>query len=571
MIKYYNIPIFLPELACPYRCIYCNQFSIIGKQQMIKPEEVKYIIDNYIASFKSDERFVEVAFFGGNFTGLPVQLQNKYLNVVQTYLDKGTVHGIRCSTRPDYITLQRVKELKKYGMHNIELGAQSTNDEILRKCKRGHSYNNIINASQIILSENITLGLQMMIGLPYDNFEADIQTAKDIVTLGAKETRIYPCIVVKDTVLEKIYFSGLYKPLSISQAVEQTSILYTYFIDNQVKVLRIGLHTSNDLNGRAYVAGPYHPNFAEMVFSHIWSKKLEKIDVKSNEITINVPASQINHAIGWKGKNKKRLMEKFEKVKFKSDEIKDRERDLFNYSITLNNIIIGDSRMPKLAKKKLESFGEVLWLEPTELAYNSICTHPDIFFFCHDNKIIYAPNIPKRWLQKLKNKNISLIKGKKEIGGKYPQTALYNAVGMDNILIHNIKYSDSTILSLFESHINVNQGYTKCNLLAINERSFITSDKGIKKILENHNYDVLYINPHQIKLTGQDYGFFPGCCGIINNTLLVCGNTKKLKEKQELDKFLKDNKIKLIELYEGDLIDVGSILIVNKNNITFAS
>ena len=150
-MKHYNIPIFLPELACPFRCVYCNQFSITGKQQLPDIQGVKNTIDKYLESFKEEERFVEVAFFGGNFTGLPEKMQDDFLKIVQPYLEKGVVDGIRCSTRPDYIDEKRVKVLKSFGMKNIELGAQTTNDVILQKCGRGHTFKDIENASQIIV------------------------------------------------------------------------------------------------------------------------------------------------------------------------------------------------------------------------------------------------------------------------------------------------------------------------------------------------------------------------------------------------------------------------------------
>ena len=587
-MKHYNIPIFLPELACPYRCVYCNQFSITGNDDIVKPEDVKNIIDSHLASFKEENRFVEVAFFGGNFTGLPVKMQNDYLEVVQPYLDKNLIHGIRCSTRPDYISLQRVKEIKHLGMRNIELGAQSTNDEVLKHCKRGHTYDDIVEASQIILSEGITLGLQMMIGLPYDSEEKDFQTAKDIVNLGAKETRIYPCIVVKDTELEALYRNGDYKALSINEAVSRSSKLYSYFIENQVKVLRIGLHQSDELDKEGYVAGPYHKNFAEMVFSHIWKEKFENLKISESEnlkkdIIINVPASQINHAIGWNGENKRMLLDRFDKVEFKANDkrlkTKDEDDD-FTFTITTKDelpTIIADSRMPEEAKKNLKKLGNVLFINPTSVTYNSISSHPDIFFFQKDDALIYAPNAPKRIVKELKKRKIKLIEGKKEVGKKYPETVPYNAVGIGNLLIHNLKHTDETILSSYENHINVNQGYTRCNLLALNENAFITSDVGIfnavnrQQTTDNSLYpheshvetyvrtSVLYIDPKQIKLEGQKNGFFPGCCGVWKNNLIVCGSTKNLKEKAELDKFLKDNNFNLIELYDGDLIDVGSI------------
>lgn len=578
-MKHYNIPIFLPELACPYRCVYCNQFSITGNNDIVKPEDVKNIIDSHLTSFKEENRFVEVAFFGGNFTGLPVKMQNDYLEVVQPYLDKNLVHGIRCSTRPDYISLQRVKEIKHLGMRNIELGAQSTNDEVLNHCKRGHTYNDIVEASQIILSEDITLGLQMMIGLPYDSEEKDFQTARDIVSLGAKETRIYPCIVVNDTELETMYRNGEYKALSINEAVSRSAKLYSYFIENQVKVLRIGLHQSDELDAGGYVAGPYHKNFAEMVFSHIWKEKFENLKTSESEnlkkdIIINVPASQINHAIGWNGENKKLLLEQFRSVDFKCRDASmipikstnidtSEESNEFNFTITTKDelpTIIADSRMPEEAKKNLKKLGNVIFINPTSVTYNSISSHPDIFFFQKDDALIYAPNAPKRIIKELKKRKIKLIEGKKEVGKKYPETVPYNAVGIGNLLIHNLNHTDETILSSYENHINVNQGYTRCNLLALNENAFITSDVAVgTRLATSVHYSVLYIDPKQIKLEGQKNGFFPGCCGVWKNNLIVCGSTKNLKEKAELDKFLKENNFNLIELYDGDLIDVGSV------------
>ena len=619
MIKHYNIPIFLPELACPYRCVYCNQFSITGLNNFVKPEDVKHIIDSHLSSFKEENRFVEVAFFGGNFTGLPVGMQNDYLEVVQPYLDKNLVHGIRCSTRPDYIDLKRVREIKSYGMCNIELGAQSTDNEVLKYCKRGHTYNDIVEASQIILSEDITLGLQMMIGLPFDSDEKDLQTAKDIVNLGAKETRIYPCIVVKDTELEMMYNSGEYKALSIEEAVERSSKLYNYFTENQVKVLRIGLHTSDELDNEAYVAGPYHKNFAEMVFSHIWKEKFENLKTSESEnlkkdIIINVPASQINHAIGWNGENKKLLLEQFRSVDFKCRDASmipikstnidtSEESNEFNFTITSKEdlpTIIADSRMPEEAKKNLKKLGNVLFINPASITYNSISSHPDIFFFQKDDALIYAPNAPKKIIKELKKRKIKLIEGEKEVGKKYPETVPYNAVGIGNLLIHNLKHTDTKILSSYENHIHVNQGYTRCNLLALNENCFITSDEAVSRQLSAVSYQlstisnvngqqatdnrlypheslvetygrtseyisILYIDPKQIKLEGQKNGFFPGCCGVWKNNLIVCGSTKYLKEKEELDKFLQDNNFNLIELYDGELIDVGSVFLETEN------
>ena len=552
-MKHYNIPIFLPELACPFRCVYCNQFSITGKQQLPDIQDVKNTIEAYLKSFKEADRFVEVAFFGGNFTGLPVKMQDDFLKIVQPYLEKGVVQGIRCSTRPDYIDEKRVKVLKNFGMKNIELGAQTTNDVILQKCGRGHSFKDIENASQIIVNEGITLGLQMMLGLPFDTFDDDKQTAKDIVRLGAKETRIYPCIVVKDTELERLYIKGEYTPLTLDEAVEQSATLYEYFNENDVNVLRIGLHTSEDLNGAAYVAGPYHKNFAEMVFSKVWGRKLDKIDEKSDKIVVKVSKDQLNHAIGYKGENKKKLEERYKKVTFVCRDA----RSCISTTHHVSHTIIASATMPMEAKESLSKLGTVTWLEPSDKAYPSISSHPDIFFFCHNERrcesIICASD--------------------DSIGHKYPDTCHFNAVGVGNMLIHNLKYTDEKIKKLYENvstksvQLNVNQGYTRCNLLALDEHNFITSDFGIKKVLEDQGCNVFYVDPHQIALPGHDHGFFPGCCGLVDDVVVVCGSLKHLKECKELKKFIRRNKMKIIELYDGELVDVGSIFFIrNQKN-----
>ena len=539
-------------------------------------QEVKNIIDRYLASFKEEDRFVEVAFFGGNFTGLPEKMQDDYMKIVQPYLEKGVINGIRCSTRPDYVDEKRVKILKDFGMRNIELGAQTTNDEILRKCDRGHTFKDIENASQIIVNEGITLGLQMMLGLPFDTFENDMQTAHDIVRLGAKETRIYPCIVVKDTELEKLYNKGEYKPLGLEDAVERSATLYEYFTENNVKVLRIGLHTSEDLNGDAFVAGPYHKNFAEMVFSRLWGRKFDKIDEKSDIIIIEVPENQLNHAIGYRGENKRKLQERYKHVVFKpsfrptagSGEISCKFGGDFSIPLRSSRnddvVIIASTLMPHEAKETLSNMGSVTWLEPSDKAYPSISSHPDIFFFCHNerhcNSVICANNVDIDLPQ-----GIEVIRGVKSVGHKYPETIPYNAVGVGNILIHNMLHADSSILEFYGKistksvQLNVNQGYTRCNLLALNESNYITSDFGIKKVLEENGSNVFFVDPHQITLPGHDYGFFPGCCGLVDDNLVVCGSINRLKECKELRKFVRRNGMKIIELYDGELIDVGSI------------
>jgi len=318
--RHYNIPIFIPELACPFQCVYCDQRKITGQKNLLKDEEIIQNIERHLQSFKADEREVQLAFFGGTFTGLSIDEQGHYLGLIQPFIRSQSIQGIRISTRPDYINAQNLKLLKQYGVTHIELGAQSLVDEVLRASARGHSVDDVAKASEMILAHDFVLGLQMMIGLPEDNPERSMETAQKIVAFGAAETRIYPTIVIKATNLEQLWRKGKYQALSTESAVEQSAALYSFFEDNKIKVLRVGLYPSDELSKEGgAVAGPEMPHFKEKVMSRIWRNLLmDKVDFsrKAKKLKIEVSAKEYNFAVGFNADNRKYLETMFQKVKF---------------------------------------------------------------------------------------------------------------------------------------------------------------------------------------------------------------------------------------------------------------
>ena len=194
----------------------------------VTTEEVKDIIEQHLATFKRPCE-VELAFFGGSFTGIEIAQQREYLATVQPYIEQGLIDGIRLSTRPDYINEEILQMLKQYNVKTIELGAQSLCDEVLQYCERGHSVRDVEKASELIKKHGFSLGLQMMIGLPLDTMERSKQTANKIVELGADNTRIYPTLVIPNTKLAELYNQNAYTPLTIPQAVEWSAEIYKIF------------------------------------------------------------------------------------------------------------------------------------------------------------------------------------------------------------------------------------------------------------------------------------------------------------------------------------------------------
>ena len=321
MKKQYIIPIFVPHLGCPNDCIFCNQRSISGQQKMITKEDIEKTIEFYLTNIKDKDAKIEVAFFGGSFTGIDVEKQEEFLKVAYEYIKQGKIQSIRISTRPDYIDKIILKRLKKYKVETIELGVQSANDYILKRANRGHLFVDVKKASKLIRTHGFVLGHQMMVGLPESNRIDEINTAKSLIKLKPKMIRIYPVLVVKGTRLEKEYNEGIYEPIPLVQAIEICKILVRMFSDKRIDVIRVGLQNTDEISNpkekqSEVVAGPFHPAFRQLVEAGMWYdaivEKIKKLNVKVKEVEVTVNPIDVNNVIGHKKENITKLKEIYE-------------------------------------------------------------------------------------------------------------------------------------------------------------------------------------------------------------------------------------------------------------------
>ena len=247
MKKEYIIPIFVPHLEYPNKWTFCNQKSISGQTKMVTAEDVRKTIEFYLENFKNHNKYVEVAFFGGSFTGIEEEKQEELLKAANEYIKEKKVNAIRISTRPDYIDKNILKRLKKYHVKTIELGVQSTNDYILSKCKRGHNFSDVKRASKLIRRYKFVLGHQMMVGLPESTKIDEINTAKDLIKLKPKIVRIYPVLVIKGTRLEEDCKNNEYTPLTINQAIDRSKEIVKIFNKKNINIIRIGLQNTDTI------------------------------------------------------------------------------------------------------------------------------------------------------------------------------------------------------------------------------------------------------------------------------------------------------------------------------------
>ena len=323
--KQYTIPIFIPHLGCKHECVFCNQRKISGAMRAPTTEDVKNTIDKYLSYFDNTAK-IQIAFFGGSFTGIKIAEQEKYLKIAYEYVKSGRVDSIRLSTRPDYISEPILNLLKTYKVKSIELGVQTMSEDVLMASKRGHSAIDVINAANLINSYGFDLGFQIMIGLPKSTALKEVKTINTLLRYNPKELRIYPVYVINPSELYDMYLSKEYVPLTISQSIDRTYQVVKECLKSNIKIIRLGLQSTDEITqNNKEILGPVCDNFAEYVFARLALDKIEPIIVKLksknsnlNEVTFNISKSTpISFVIGPKKINEKYIFDKY-KVKIRA-------------------------------------------------------------------------------------------------------------------------------------------------------------------------------------------------------------------------------------------------------------
>lgn len=324
-MKHVNVALFVPHEGCPNQCSFCNQRAISGKRTQVKPKDVESAVK--IALQNPESKGGEIAFFGGSFTAIDKETMVSLLSAAHKFVADGSFKGIRISTRPDAVDEEICKILKSYGVTAVELGAQSLDDKVLLLNRRGHTAQDVVNATVLLKKEGFETGLQMMTGL-YGSSNADsIKTAGKIIQLKPDTVRIYPTVVLENTHLCELYKSGKYQPQSVESAAELCAVLLEMFNDAGIKVIRTGLHSGGDVEGE-FVAGAYHPAFKEICESKIYlNKALEFIktnNIPKGKIEIRVNPKSVSQMTGQKKANIQKLKELGYDAKVTTDENADK-------------------------------------------------------------------------------------------------------------------------------------------------------------------------------------------------------------------------------------------------------
>lgn len=266
-------PFFIPHAGCPHRCRFCQQQRVSGRRGAPTPKEVVHFLEEVLPHHGDGE----VAFYGGTFSLLPDAEQKAYLDGVAPFIRQGRVGGVRISTRPDALQPTAVELLRQSDVRTVEIGCQSFSPEVLRRSERGHGAREIGEAVDQLRSAGLAVGLQLMPGLPGGSRAEALESLEQALGLAPDFLRIYPTVVLRGTALEEDLHAGTYRPLSLEEGVDLCAEMLWRCRRRAVPVIRLGLQGTEAMDdGRAWVAGPWHPAFGQLVRARLWRRGLER-------------------------------------------------------------------------------------------------------------------------------------------------------------------------------------------------------------------------------------------------------------------------------------------------------
>lgn len=309
-------PFFIPHEGCPHRCRFCQQQKVSGHFKAPSPEQVAAELNLVLPAQGTGE----VAFYGGSFTLLEQALQLAYLQQVGPFIAKGQVSGVRISTRPDAIGEKQLNLLQQGGVTTVELGCQSFSDEVLKTVERGHSPQAVGRAVSLLRSRSFHVGLQLMPGLPGGDTREALQSLGQALDLEPDFLRIYPAVVLRDTVLEDDFLQGRYRPLDLDTAVELCAEMLWHCREVGVPVIRLGLQaTALLVPGQALVAGPFHPAFGALVRSRLWRRALATVLVGQGAFEVRVHPADLSDALDQRRGNLEYFKKRGQHLALRSD------------------------------------------------------------------------------------------------------------------------------------------------------------------------------------------------------------------------------------------------------------
>lgn len=364
------------EGYCPGSCIFCPSVKNIPKSYTgVEPASLrarraffdpKKQIENRLKQLKSighPTDKCELIVMGGTFLAMDKEYKEKFMldcfNALNGF-DSKTLKkaqkeneksehrcvGLTFETRADFCQKKHVKEMLSYGATRVELGVQTVYDDVLKFVERGHLSDMNIKAIKTLKQAGLKVTFHMMIGLPGSNKEKDVDMFKEIFNnpdYQPDEIKIYPTLVIPNTVLYKMWKKGEYKPLTTKQTIELL-IKIKQLVPSHVRIKRI----MRDISEKKVVAGPKTTNLRQLT-----TNEMDKRNIECNCIRCR----EIFH------KQRKKIYPDKIRLKKKVYNASNGKEIFLSYEDSKNNILLGFLRLrlgEKCFVRELHVYGPML-------------------------------------------------------------------------------------------------------------------------------------------------------------------------------------------------------------------
>ncbi len=309
-----NITVLTKAYPCPGKCIFCPTEPAMPKSYLSnEPAMMRAILNDFDGYKQTRNRLeslektghntdkIDVIVAGGTFSFYPKPYQTSFTRSIFNALNypapkvrnlaeaqkinetaKHRCIGLSFETRPDHITKNELKRLRKLGCTKIEIGVQSLNDKVLEMNRRGHGIKETKEAIKLIRDAGYKINVHMMPNLYGSNPEIDLADMKELFENPAYRPdwmKVYPCMVVPWTQLEGMYKKGLYQSYDdqtlIDLMVEMTKVWPEY-----VRVTRM----YRDIPSNTIISGSKVSNLRQVVEDKLNSLGIKSRDIRSREI-----------------------------------------------------------------------------------------------------------------------------------------------------------------------------------------------------------------------------------------------------------------------------------------------
>lgn len=371
------LAVMLPPRKCPHgACLYCPTFDAPQSYTPESPAVLRARECQYDAKKQIKVRLkafqamnhptdkIELIIMGGTFLSYPKDFQEKFIKDCYDALNdkkskdlteakkinetaKYRMVAMCIETRPDYCTESDIQKILRWGATRVELGVQAIDDEIYKRVNRGHTVQDVIDATTRLKKAGFKIGYHLMPGIPGSNQKKDIEMFKEIFkspNFKPDQIKIYPCQVLKGSGIENLYYGGEYIPYTRKDASELT-IKFLQLTPNYCRIMRI----MREIPPTYLVAGIKNIDMRKDIEEVIRKRKLKINEIRFREI-----------GFALRDKRKVKIDIKLKTTKYKAS----KGTEYFIEAINSDNILFGLLRL-RLDKNKPAMIRELHVYGPT--------------------------------------------------------------------------------------------------------------------------------------------------------------------------------------------------------------